>query len=152
TSARSIEVRLDRTKTSQAGGTGQDVTVPAAQAALVATWLDRWAQAAGREPGRLIFCQISRSGRIIRKPMAPQAITKLVRDHVRPNLIAAGMEKRAAAIAAAHYRSHSLRAGYATSAAAAGVPEALIRDHCRHKNALTTARYIRLAERLGGLG
>ncbi len=145
-----IAVHFDTAKTTK-DGKGQDVSVPTERAPLVMTWLNRWAQIAGREPGRLIFAQMSRSGRIIGKPMSPVAITKVVRDHVRAYLLANGMEKVAAATAARHFRSHSLRVGYAVSSAAAGIPEAVIRAHCRHKSALTTARYTEQAARLSGL-
>jgi integrase len=145
TSARGIEIHLDVAKTAQ-DGDGQMVIVPAEDAALVMTWLDHWVQAAGRQPGRLVFLQMSRSDRVIPRGMAAVAVTEVVRTHVLDDLRAGGMEEVAAVTAAKAYRSHSLRAGYATEAALGGVVEARIRDHCRHKSALTTQGYIRLAQ------
>jgi integrase len=119
---------------------------------LVMTWLKHWEKAAGRQPGRLVFLQMSRCDRMIPKGMAAVAVTQVVRTHVLKYLLAGGMEEVAAVTAANGYRSHSLRSGYATEAALGGVVEAVIRDHCRHKSALTTAGYVRLARDWGNSG
>jgi integrase len=145
TSSRGIEIHLDVAKTAQ-DGDGQGVIVPAEDATLVMTWLDHWVAAAGRQPGRLVLLQVSRCNRVIPKPMSPIAVTTVVRTHVLQYLLAGGMEQVAAVAAAGHYRSHSLRAGYATEAADRGVVPARIQDHCRHKSALTTQGYIRLSQ------
>jgi integrase len=145
TSERGVEIHLDVAKTAQ-DGSGQTVIVPASEARLVMTWLDHWVKEAGRQPGRLVFLQMSRSDRVIPQGMAAVAVTQVVRTHILKYLLDSGMEEVAAVTAANDYRSHSLRAGYATEAAAGGVVEARIRDHCRHKSALTTMGYIRLAQ------
>jgi integrase len=145
TSSRGVEIHLDIAKTAQ-DGSGQTVIVPADDARLVMTWMTFWEKAAGRQPGRLVFLQMSRGDRVIPRGMAAVAVTQVVRTHVLKYLIGSGMEEVAAVTAANAYRSHSLRAGYATEAAAGGVVEARIRDHCRHRSALTTAGYIRLAQ------
>ena len=145
TSTRGVEVRLDLAKTAQ-DGEGQSVIVPAEDARLVMTWMGHWINAAGRQPGQRVFLQMSRSNRVIPRPMSAVAVTHVVRAHVLAHLISGGMEEVAAVTAANGYRSHSLRAGYATEAAAGGVAEARIRDHCRHKSALTTAGYVRLSQ------
>jgi integrase len=46
---------------------------------------------------------------------------------------------------AEHLSSHSLRAGFATSAAAAGASERSIAAQTRHRSMQTLRRYIRLA-------
>jgi integrase len=148
-----VELHFRRTKTDQTGGEAQQVIIPAPDVPLVMTWLNHWERIAGRVPGRLAFTQVSRGDRIISKPMASTAVTAVVRQNVLTFLLASGMEEVAAVALASRYRSHSLRSGYATSAAAGGVVEAEIRDHCRHKNAETTANYIRLGRKWaqGGL-
>jgi integrase len=148
-----VEVHFRRTKTDQTGREAQQVIIPAPDVPLVLTWLGHWERIAGRVPGRLIFTQVSRSNRLIWKQMAPTGVTAVVRKNVLEFLLAAGMEQVAAVALAGCYRSHSLRSGYATSAAAGGVVEADIRDHCRHKSPLTTANYIRLGRKWehGGL-
>jgi integrase len=135
------------------GREAQQVIIPAPDVPLVAAWLNHWERIAGRVPGRLIFAQVSRSDRITWKPMAPTAVTAVVRKNVLAFLLAAGMEEVAAVALASCYRSHSLRAGYASSASAGGVVEAEIREQCRHKSAETTARYIRIGRKweAGGL-
>jgi integrase len=148
-----VEIHFRRTKTDQTGREAQQVIIPAPDVPLVAAWLGHWERIAGRVPGRLIFMQVSRSDRIIAKPMAPTAVTAVVRKNVLRFLLAAGMEEVAAVALASCYRSHSLRAGYASSASAGGVVEAEIREHCRHRSAETTARYIRIGRKweAGGL-
>lgn len=148
-----VEVHFRRTKTDQTGREAQQVIIPAPDVPLVMTWLGHWERIAGRVPGRLIFTQISRCNRIIGKPMAPTGVTAVVRQNVLQFLLASGKEEVAAVALASSYRSHSLRSGYATSAAAGGVVEAEIREHCRHKSAETTAGYIRLGRKWaeGGL-
>jgi integrase len=42
---------------------------------------------------------------------------------------------------------HSMRAGYATAAAAANVPGYRIQQHTRHKSAEMVARYVRAADK-----
>ena len=42
---------------------------------------------------------------------------------------------------------HSMRAGYATAAAAADVPSYRIQQHTRHKSAEMVARYVREADK-----
>jgi integrase len=145
TSDRGIEVNLDRAKTAQ-DGDGQRVIIPAADAPLAMQWLDHWVRIAGRQPGWLVFSQVSRSDRVIHRPMSPIAVTAVVRTLVHQFLLAGGMESVAAWAAASRYRSHSLRAGYATEAAVSGVALSRIQDHCRHKSPLTTAGYVRLAQ------
>jgi integrase len=145
TSSRGVEIHLDVAKTAH-DGDGQTVIVPAEDAPLVMTWCDRWVRAAGRQPGRLIFCQMSRSDRPINGPMAAVAVTAVVRTHVLEYLIAGGVEKVAAVAAASHYRSHSLRSGFATEAGARGVVMPRIAEHCRHRSILTTAGYVRLGQ------
>jgi integrase len=151
TSDRGIEIHLDRAKTAQ-DGDGQRVIIPAADAPLAMTWLAHWVQMAGRQPGRLVFLQMSRSSRVIPRPMSPTAVTAVVRTLVHEYLLARGMEPVAAWTTASHYRSHSLRAGYATEAADRGVVLTRIQEHCRHKSPLTTAGYIRLAQDWGNSG
>jgi len=138
-----VEVHFRRTKTDQTGREAQQVIIPAPDVPLVMTWLDHWQRVAGRVPGRFTFSQVSRCDRILWKPMAPTGVTAVVRRRVLDFLLAGGAEKVAAVALASSYRSHSLRSGYATSAAAGGVVEAEIREHCRHKSAETTAGYIR---------
>jgi len=49
---------------------------------------------------------------------------------------AAGLDPRA-------YSGHSLRAGFATQAARAGVPERIIMRYTRHRDVMTLREYIR---------
>ena len=148
-----VEVQFRRTKTDQTGREAETVIIPAPDVPLVVTWISHWERIAGRVPGRLIFTQMSRCDRIISKQMAPTAVTAVVRKNVLEFLLASGKEEVAAVAQASSYRSHSLRSGYATSAAAGGVVEAEIREHCRHRSAETTAGYIRLGRKWaeGGL-
>lgn len=81
-----------------------------------------------------VFRGITRHGRI-----GGRLSTDAVSEIVQKRAAAAGLD-------ATIFSSHSMRAGFATSAAAAGVEERLIMRQTRHKSAATVRRYIRNGE------
>ena len=94
----------------------------------VRTWLD----GARRSPGRPSSAAIDRHGRQIPGRLSDRAVARVVQR----TAAAAGLE-------AASYAGHSLRAGLATSAAAADVPERVIAQQTGHKSMTVLRRYIR---------
>ena len=64
-----------------------------------------------------------------------EAVARIVKDRA----VAAGLERNA-------YSGHSLRAGFATSAAALGLPAWQIRAQTRHASEAMLNRYIRVGE------
>ena len=116
--ARQGEIRLFRSKAAQERP--EDVILPAADMPLALEWLNHWGKIRGRKAGELVFQQLSRSGRPLPLPMAPEAIAKMVRRRVHEHLLATGVDAAEALALAEEYSGHSLRSGVATEASDAG--------------------------------
>ncbi len=80
-------------------------------------------------------------------------MSRVVKARVAKLARSRGKTKKEAAELVAIFSGHSLRAGYATSAAAKDLPGYRIRQHTRHKSAEMVDGYIREAEQWtkGGL-
>ena len=122
---------LRRRKTDQAGvgtliaiphGTGRTCPVEALR-----TWLDT----AGITEGP-IFRSINRHGQISDKRLSDRAVANVVQEAAR----VAGHDPGL-------FGGHSLRSGFATSAARAGVPEAQIQNQTGHRSLPVLRSYIR---------
>ena len=142
TSAAGIEIKILRSKAAQERP--EDVIMPAADMPLALEWLGHWAKIRGRKSGELVFQRLTRTGRLLPLPMAPEAIARMVRRRVHAHLLSTGVEPGEALALAEEYSGHSLRAGFATEASDKGITEARIRAHCRHRSPITTAKYIRV--------
>jgi len=92
-----------------------------------------WRAAAGIVEGA-VFRGIDRHGRIGRR-LSTDAVSEIVQRRAA----AAGLEPTI-------FSGHSMRAGFATSAALAGVEERVIMRQTRHKSVATVRRYIREGE------
>ena len=124
-------VSIRRSKTDQEG-TGRKVGIPLGRTAhCPVTAVERWI--ATTTPGsRPLFRPIDRHGRISAARLSGDAVSLIVRERVA----AAGFEPSG-------YSGHSLRAGFATSAAAAGVQSWKIRQQTGHASDAMLMRYIR---------
>ena len=127
-----ITVTLSRSKTDQEGE-GRKVGIPYGSRpdtcpvrALLA-----WIEAAGITEGAL-FRPLNRHGQILAERLSDKAVSRVVKRAAE----AAGFDPT-------QFAGHSLRAGLATSAAAAGVSERIIMQQTGHKSVLTVRRYIR---------
>jgi len=120
--------------------------------------LEAGAEAAELKPGEAMFRRFDGlRGVITSERLAPDAVARIVRERVRARALACGSSAEEADELALATSGHSLRAGFITSAARAGVPEWKIRARSRHKSAEQVASYIRAAEEwtdsgLKGLG
>jgi hypothetical protein len=72
------------------------------------------------------------------------AITAIVRRHVRHHFQRQGLDAGAALVKARAYSSHSMRAGFLSSAAKAGTEEWKLRERGRHATPEVAAGYVRL--------
>jgi integrase len=127
-----LVVNVRRSKTDQEGA-GRRVGVPygSTPATCPVRALEAWCQAARIEEGPL-FVTFDRRGRITPNRLHPSAVNRVVQRSVA-----------ATGVSPAGYSAHSLRAGLATAAAAAGVSERAIMVQTGHRS-LTVARgYIR---------
>jgi len=132
-----LRVTIRKSKTDQEGE-GQTVAIGRTGTATcpVAAY-ETWVSAAGIVAGRA-FRSVDRHGRI-GDALSTRAVAKIVQR--RADL--AGLDAKS-------FSGHSLRAGFATSAAAAGVEERIIMKTTRHRSTSVLRRYIhdgRLFER-----
>lgn len=94
--------------------------------------LVRWLDEAGIESGP-IFWPVNQHGQIVRKaPLTGHGIALIVKRHAET----AGLDPE-------EFSGHSLRAGFATSAAERGSTLIEIAAHTRHRNLETLRRYVR---------
>jgi integrase len=122
---------LRRSKTDQEGA-GQRKGIPHGQAAdtCPVRALRQWLEDAGIDSGPL-FRTVNRWGQLGDR-LSPIDVARAVKAAAR----AAGLDAR-------HYSGHSLRAGLATAAAAAGVSERDIMRQTGHKSERMVRKYIR---------
>ncbi|MHB1447429.1 MAG: site-specific integrase [Acidimicrobiales bacterium] len=125
-----LVVTVRRSKTDQAGA-GRKLGIPYGSnpATCPVRAFRAWLEVAELRSGPL-FPRIDRAGR--GQPMSAQAVAIVVKR-------AAGR----AGLDAADFAGHSLRAGLATSAAAAGVSERVIAEQTGHRSMAVLRRYIR---------
>lgn len=133
-----IELTIKRSKTDQQG-MGRTVFIPNARGTRCPVKaLDEWLAASGIDSGPL-FLRLSRYDRIVgRGALTPQTVALLVKLYVK---MMRGEE------ASEHVSGHSLRAGYCTEAAMAGLQPYQIREQTGHRSDATLARYIRPANK-----
>ncbi|SBW05059.1 Integrase/recombinase xerD homolog [uncultured Alphaproteobacteria bacterium] len=126
-----IIIHLRRSKTDQ-DGRGRKVAIPFARGTVCAVFsLTAWLEAAGITEGP-VFRPVDRHGHVAETRLSGKAVAVVVKTRAE----AAGLDP-------ARYSGHSLRAGLATSAAAAGVPTYKIRQQTGHASDAMLGRYIR---------
>ena len=133
-------VTLPRSKTDQEGR-GRDVAIPRIGGPICpVAALDSWLATSEIANGSL-FRPVSRAGRVLGKPLSASAIATVVKQRVAQ----IGLDP-------ARYSGHSLRAGFATSAAAAGLPVWKIKSQTGHVSDAVLSRYIRETDKFIGMG
>lgn len=133
-----LVVHLRRSKTDQLGA-GRDIGLPLGRTrwcpvAAVASWL-----AASNITEGPVFRPVDRHGNISADRLSGEAVCLVVRERVS----AAGFDPTG-------FSGHSLRAGFATSAAQAGVSTLKIRAQTGHASDAMLARYVRDGELFAG--
>jgi hypothetical protein len=78
--------------------------------------------------------------------LTTHAVAIIIKEAVKTGCIAGGMSEAKAEERARYFSGHSLRAGFATSAAAYGVTGENIARQTRHKSTQMVQRYVREAE------
>ena len=127
-----LTVHLRRSKTDQEGA-GRNVGIPYGSnlaTCPVRAWR-AWLEISVITDGPA-FRAVDRHGHIGARRLSGQAVALVLKRHA----VRAGLDPDEVA-------GHSLRAGLATSAAAAGVPERVIAEQTGHKGTATLRRYIR---------
>jgi site-specific recombinase XerD len=115
-------------------GEGRDVAIPYGRdsetcpVTALRTWLGRSAISAGP-----VFRSVDRHGNVSRHRLSDRAVALMVKRRVRE----AGLDPTS-------YSGHSLRAGFATTAAANGATERAIATQTGHQSMEVLRRYIRM--------
>jgi integrase len=127
-----LVVLIRRSKTDQAGA-GRRIGIPSGEHAgtCPVAAVRAWLEAARLEAGPL-FRPVSRHGRVLPTRLSGRAVAEVVKRSLR-----------AAGRPAGRYAGHSLRAGFITQAAMAGVGERAIQDQSGHRSLAVLRRYIR---------
>jgi integrase len=133
-----LVVTLHRSKTDQEGR-GRRVAIPRAVGiACPVVALEAWLEASAIADGP-VFRPVTKTGRALGSRLSADAVAIIVKQHAA----AIGLDP-------ARYSGHSLRAGFATSAAAAGVPTWKIKAQTGHVSDAVLGRYIRDGELFTG--
>ncbi len=127
-----IVITLRRSKTDQMGE-GRDIGIPYGSNPLTCPVraAKDWLRESGIEEGPL-FRPINRHGKISLRAITHHSIAKMIKN----NAFLEGREE--------NFSGHSLRSGFATTAAIAGVPEHMIMRQTGHKKSDTIKKYIRI--------
>jgi integrase len=127
-----VTILLRRSKTDQEGQ-GRKVGIPYGSnpSTCPVRALLAWLEASAIESGPL-FRGVNRHGRLLPGRLSDRGVARVVQRQAE----AAGLD-------ASRYGGHSLRAGLATSAAAAGASERAIMNQTGHRSLTMVRRYIR---------
>ena len=131
-----LVIQLRRSKSDQEAQ-GREVAIPCGSRpetcpiSALQAWIERAQLATGP-----VFRGITRHGRVSENALTPTAVALIVKERAT----AAGLD-------AASYAGHSLRAGFATSAALGGAPEWAIMKQTGHRSRAMLDRYVRPAGR-----
>jgi integrase len=129
-----IIVRLQRSKTDQLGA-GRKIGIPYGRSRhCPVKLLDQWLTRSGITEGRL-FRGLNRHGHLLAGQLSGEAVSLIIKERAA----AAGFDPSG-------YSGHSLRAGFATSAAQAGGSSWKIRQITGHASDAMLSRYIRDGE------
>jgi integrase len=109
--------------------------------------LEVWAAVAKLEGGQPVFRPVDRRQVISSERLTDRSVARIVKRHVHQLVRARGRTKAEADELVKLISGHSLRASYATSAAARNMPAYRIQSHTRHKSAEMVAGYIREADK-----
>src|SRR5262245_24493653 len=141
---RGLVVTLPTSKGSQEEAV--EIVIPCPDMPTACDALARWALVAGLEPGEPVFRWINKGGAIAPGRLNDASVSRIVKTRLRALAIARGKSKAEARKLVAAYSSHSMRAGYATTAGEHDEPGYRIQQRMRHKSMDTTGGYIRAGQ------
>jgi integrase len=140
-----IELRLHHSKSARVE---EDVfVVPRRHNTSAVRAIERWIAVADIQPGEPVLRRVFKSGRISDKRLDAQSIALIVKRCVSAYLVGQGMSTEAAAEAARGYSGHSLRVGFAVTAAEAGADVISIQQALGHASPTMSARYAAAARK-----
>ena len=142
---RGLVVTLMGSKASQ--DQAETIVVPCADMPAACQAFEVWAGVAALKPGQPVFRPIDQRQIIAEERLTDRSVARIVKGRVRKLARLRGRSETEAEELVALVSGHSLRAGYATSAAARDMPGYRIQQHTRHKSAQMVAGYIREADK-----
>jgi integrase len=142
---RGLVVTLMASKASQ--DQAETIVVPCADMPAACEALQRWAELAQLVPGQPVFRPVDQRQIIGVERLTDRSVARIVKSRVRKLARSRGKTEAEADELVALFSGHSLRAGYATSAAARDMPGYRIQQHTRHKSVQMVAGYIREADK-----
>jgi integrase len=142
---RGIVVTLMASKASQ--DQAETIVVPAEHMPKACQALERWAAVADLKVGESVFRPIDVRQTIWPERLTDRSVARIVKSRVKKLVKQRGRSEAEADELVELISGHSLRAGYATSAAARNMPAYRIQSHTRHKSAQMVTGYIREADK-----
>jgi site-specific recombinase XerD len=143
--AKTIEVTFAKSKTSS--GKPQSVAVPRAENTEAVKAIEAWVELAGVRPAEPVLRRIHK-GDIIGGRLHPQSVSKIVKARIATQHERLGAPESKAAEDAARYSGHSLRVGFAVTAAEGGADIRSIASVTRHRSLAMPARYAEKADQV----
>jgi integrase len=147
---RGIVITLMTSKASQ--DATEQIVIPRGDMAADLRALEAWAALAGLQPRQRVFCPIDQQGHLSPKRSCATASPPSCRRAGAGSSIAEARLARTPRRPPALFSGRSLRAGYATSAAAKELPSYRIQAHTRYKSADMVQGYVRESDRRGKSG
>jgi integrase len=142
---RGLVITLMASKASQ--DQAETIVVPFADMPAACQAVERWAGIANLQAGQPVFRPVDQRQFVGRGRLTDRSVARVVKSRMRKLAKLRGNTESEAEELVALVSGHSLRAGYATSAAARDMPGYRIQQHTRHKSAQMVAAYIREADK-----
>jgi integrase len=141
---RGLVITLLSSKTGK--GEAEEIIIPCADMPTACSALTDWVGRASIQPGMPLLRSVNKGGEVSADRLSDRSVSRIIKKEVRRRAIAAGRSEADAQELAELCSGHSLRAGYCTASAVAGIPEWKARRRSRHRSAETFAGYVRAAE------
>jgi integrase len=143
--ARDFRIVLVRGKTSADGD--DPIIVNREDNREAAKAIDRWLDGAAIQSGEPVFRSIRKGDRVQHARLSADYVARVVKQRIAEHLVRGGVPEKLAMFEAAKYAAHSLRHGFATSAAEAGASTLEIASVTGHRSQAVLARYVRQADK-----
>jgi site-specific recombinase XerD len=143
---KSINLTIVASKTGN--GAAQNVTVPVAGNEKAVAAIAEWVKLAGVAKGTPLFRRVRKSGVVGHEALSDQSVTAIIRARIGEYLRCQGEADADIEALVSQFSGHSLRVGFAVSAAEAGASSREIMSVTRHRSTATVDRYCERAEQL----
>jgi integrase len=144
--AKTVEMTLAWSKTAKAGEV-ERVVVPRESVGAAVAAIERWIRRGGIQPGQPILRRVSKGGTVGGR-LHPQSVARIIKRRIAEHHEKLGVPTSTARAEAARYSGHSLRVGFAVTAAEAGASADDIATVTRHRSPAMPSRYTKRADAL----